>query len=86
MSRNGEIVRSLNDALWRDHDVEAANALVHPETVLVVTHVRALGKGSGVPVEAHGASVWTIRDGKVAGAKLFQSKTEALAALGRTGV
>jgi ketosteroid isomerase-like protein len=52
------------------------------ETVLIVTHVRARGKESGVPVEARGASIWSVRDGKVVGAKLFQSKTEALEAVG----
>jgi ketosteroid isomerase-like protein len=55
---------------------------VGPETILIVTRVRARGKGSGVPVEARGASIWSVRDGKVVSAKLFQSKAEALAALG----
>ena len=30
---------------------------------------------------ARGATVWTIRDGKVAAVKLYQSKEEALEAL-----
>jgi ketosteroid isomerase-like protein len=133
MSENGEIVRALNDAMWVDHDIDAALALVDPdadfdwlasrapyrgtfkghaeltrffeqmqeaweewiptfeevidldpETVLIVTLVRARGRGSGVPVEARGASVWSVREGKVAGAKLYQSKEEALEALGIT--
>jgi ketosteroid isomerase-like protein len=58
---------------------------IDPETVVVVTFVRALGKGSGVPVEAHGASLWTVRNGKIARAKLFQSKAEALEAVGFPG-
>jgi ketosteroid isomerase-like protein len=55
---------------------------VDHDTVLIVTHVRARGKESGVPVEARGASLWSVQDGKVTQAKLFQSKTEALAAAG----
>jgi hypothetical protein len=47
-----------------------------------VTLVRARGKGSGVVIEAHGASVWSVCDGKVTRAKLFQSKAEALEAVG----
>jgi ketosteroid isomerase-like protein len=54
---------------------------VDPETVVVVTHVRARGKGSGVAVEAGGAGVWQVRDGKIGSAKLFQSKDEALASV-----
>ena len=126
-----ELLRKLNDALWRDRDLGAALELVDPdadldwsdsrapyggrfkghdglrhffqmfidawdewypefeevidvgpETILIVTRVRARGKGSGVPVEARGASIWSVRDGKVVSAKLFQPKAEALAALG----
>jgi ketosteroid isomerase-like protein len=55
---------------------------VDPETVLIVTLVRGRGKGSGVPVEARGASLWSVRDGKISHAKLFQSKAEALEAIG----
>jgi ketosteroid isomerase-like protein len=55
---------------------------IDPETILVVNFVRARGKGSGIPVEARGASLWTVRDGKIMGAKLFRSKAEALEAVG----
>jgi ketosteroid isomerase-like protein len=69
---------------WDDWHPEFEEVVeVGPETVLIATHVRARGKGSGVPVEARGASVWSVRDGRVTSAKLFQSKAEALAALGR---
>jgi ketosteroid isomerase-like protein len=55
---------------------------VDRDTVLIVTNVHARGKGSGVPVEARGASLWSVRDGLIISAKLFQSKGEALHALG----
>jgi ketosteroid isomerase-like protein len=69
---------------WEEWNVEFEEVIeADLGTVLIVTHVIARGKGSGVPVEAHGASIWSVRDGRVMGAKLFQSKDEALAALGR---
>jgi ketosteroid isomerase-like protein len=55
---------------------------VDPETVLVVTLVRARGRGSGIPVEAHGAGIWSVRDGKIIRGKLFQSKAAAMEAIG----
>ena len=63
---------------WRPEITEAIE--IDRDTVVIVTLVRARGKGSGVPVEARGASVWTVRDGRIAYAKLCQSKAEALEA------
>jgi ketosteroid isomerase-like protein len=64
---------------WRTDITEAIE--VDPETVVIVTQIHARGRGSGVTVEAEGAGVWRVRDGKIAYAKLFQSKEEALAAV-----
>jgi ketosteroid isomerase-like protein len=67
---------------WEEWAPEIDEAIeIEPETVLIVTNVRARGTGSGVPVRAQGASIWTVREGKVVYAKLFQSKEEALAAV-----
>jgi ketosteroid isomerase-like protein len=49
--------------------------------VLVVNRVRMRGRASQVEVQAIGAQVWTIRNGKLGGAKLYQSKAEALEAV-----
>ena len=67
---------------WKPEIVETIE--VDAETVVFVTKVHAHGKGSGVPVRAQGASVWTVRDGKIARGKLYQSKAEALAAVSPT--
>jgi ketosteroid isomerase-like protein len=79
-------IRDACHALWEAWDEwnpEFEEVIeVDRETVLIVTFVRARGKGSGVPVEAHGASLWSVRDGKIVRAKLFQSKEEALDAVG----
>jgi ketosteroid isomerase-like protein len=48
--------------------------------VLTVSEFRTRGHGSGVEVNARGASIWTIRDGEAAAVKLYQSKAEALEA------
>jgi ketosteroid isomerase-like protein len=52
------------------------------DRVLVVSHIRMRGRGSGVEVSATGASIWTIRDGEAAAMKLYQSKAQALEAAG----
>jgi len=68
---------------WDEWSTEIQETIeVDPETVVCVTHVRARGKGSGVLIDAHGAGVWSVCDGKVTRAKLFQSKAEALEAVG----
>ena len=48
--------------------------------VILVSHVRMRGGGSGVDVEATAAQLWTITEGKGRSVKLYQSKAEALAA------
>ena len=52
------------------------------ERVLTVSRLQMRGRGSGVEVNASGASIWTIRDGKAAAITLYQSKDQALEAAG----
>jgi ketosteroid isomerase-like protein len=82
---HGEVTRAFQIMIdaWEEWHPEFEEVIeVDDETILIVTHVQARGKGSGAPVEARGASTWSVRDGKVIRAKLFQSKTEALEAVG----
>ena len=68
---------------WERFRLEMVEAVVvDPERVVTVTRVHALGKGSGIPIEANGALLWTIRDGLLCRGKFFQSKAEALEAAG----
>jgi ketosteroid isomerase-like protein len=77
-----EAAAALWDA-WEEWDPQFEEVIeIDPETILIVTKVHARGKGSGVSVEAQGASLWSVRDGRIIRAKLFQSKAEALAAVG----
>jgi ketosteroid isomerase-like protein len=51
------------------------------DDVLVVSTGRFRGRTSGVDVTAHGAIVWTIRDGRLARFRFYQTKQDALADL-----
>ncbi len=53
-----------------------------PGRLITIDVVRARGKGSGIDMEARGAMLWTVREGKIVGAKMFQTKAEALEAVG----
>ena len=68
---------------WRDAHWEPLElAELEQELVLLVVRLIAQGRDSGIEVRASSAVLWTIRDGKVVRAKLFQSKEEALEAAG----
>ena len=56
---------------------------VDESRVIVVNHVRMRGRGSGVDVEAVGIQLWTISGGEAQSIKLYQSKDDALEAVGR---
>ena len=53
-----------------------------PDTLVVVARMLGRGRVSGVEVQAHGASVWTLRDGVVTALTLHQTRDEALEAVG----
>ena len=55
---------------------------VDQSRLIVVTHVHALGRGSGVEVDSVGAQLWTISEGRARSVKLYQSKADALEAAG----
>ena len=52
------------------------------DTVVLAGRTREQGRASGVEVEARGAAVWTLREGKIICLKLYQSSDEALKAVG----
>jgi hypothetical protein len=77
------MVGAIDDA-WEEWGTEIIEAIEpDDETVLITTRVHARGKGSGITVEAHGASIWKFRYGLITRATLYQNKDEALAALDR---
>jgi hypothetical protein len=52
------------------------------DQVVVVTDVNATGAGSGVEATARGVGVYTVEGGKITRFELFQTKPEALEAVG----
>jgi ketosteroid isomerase-like protein len=67
---------------WERFSPEMVEAIeCGPEELITVDVVRAEGKGSGIATEARGAMHWTLRDGKIVRAKMFQTKEEALEAV-----
>ena len=53
-----------------------------PGRLITLDVVRARGKGSGIEMESRGAMLWTVQEGKILRAKMFQTKAEALKAVG----
>ena len=69
---------------WKSVVFEPVEVIDLPDDrVLQVGHVRTQGQESGAAVGARGATIWTIRDGKVAAVQFYQSKEEALEAIAR---
>ncbi|HSD22964.1 MAG TPA: nuclear transport factor 2 family protein [Solirubrobacterales bacterium] len=71
--------------VWSEMEYFETEIIDAGDQVVRVGGVRARGRGSGAEVMAQGAQVWTFRDGKPVSVRLFQSKEEALEALGLSG-
>jgi ketosteroid isomerase-like protein len=85
---HSELLRAWTEILdaWDEFSPQIDEVIeCGPERLITPTTVRGRGKGSGIEIEAHGAVLWTLRDGKVARGKLFQSKDDALEAVGLEG-
>jgi ketosteroid isomerase-like protein len=67
---------------WDDFRAEASDFIDGDEYVVVLTHVRARGKGSGAEVSADTATVWTFDAGKVIRLALYWDSSKALEAVG----
>lgn len=80
-----EVARFLHS--WWDAFEESAvivdEMIDAGDQVVAVFHGRQRGRASGVEVEGRGAVlVWTVCDGTIAGATLYQERDEALEAAG----
>jgi ketosteroid isomerase-like protein len=56
-----------------------------PNAVVAVGRMRGRGRASEVAVEADSVTLWTLRDGKVSQIKLYQTRADALKAVGLSG-
>lgn len=66
----------------RPFAVEADEFFEAGELVVVLIRWRGRGKGSGADVEAEGAHVWELRDGKAVRWDVYRDREEALDAAG----
>jgi ketosteroid isomerase-like protein len=71
--------------VWESLTITATELIEEGDRVLVLTHVESRGRGSGVPMEAHGAGIWTAEDGRLKHYRLLAAggvdRDEALAEL-----
>jgi ketosteroid isomerase-like protein len=67
---------------WSETEYFESEIIEAGDLVVRVGGFRARGKGSGVEVTAHGTQVWTFRDATPISVRLYQSKAEALEAIG----
>jgi ketosteroid isomerase-like protein len=71
-------VEAFDELRWDPEEIIE----VDDSRVIAVNHVRMRGRESGVEVDAVGAQLWTISEGKGRSLKLYQSKADALEAVG----
>ena len=74
------------DGIFEEIVFTEEEVLEFGEHVLVVSTGRFRGRTSGVDVTARAGLVYTIRDGKLARFRFYQSKEDALAGLASEGV
>jgi ketosteroid isomerase-like protein len=67
---------------WTGYELEVERVEDLGERVLTIERNRATGKRSGVGVDMHTASLWTLLHGKVVRWQGYATKEEALAAGG----
>lgn len=67
---------------WQVYALEEERITGTDETVVVLAHVRAEGKASGVTLDGPIAYVHTVRDGKLARTEVFLEHGQALEAVG----
>ncbi len=73
---------SLLRQMWEQYRLEPEEYIpIGEEQVVVPIRITAVGR-DGIETVAHSAVVYTLRRGKLAHAKAFQSKTDALEATG----
>jgi ketosteroid isomerase-like protein len=67
---------------WDDYSYIAEDFLDAGDEVVVLFRESGRGKDSGVTTELLGATVWTLREGRVVRMKTYTDRAEALEAVG----
>lgn len=73
-------VEQLIDEAWADATWETEE-IDEGECVIVVFHMKGVGRTSGIPVEATGAGIFTLRDGKIVRYRQCQDRDDAMRVL-----
>src|SRR5688500_1907893 len=73
---------AMLDEVWADQRQEADEWIDAGDAVVVPTRLINIGRASGVPVEARSAWVLYIRDGRISRLVVYQSRADALEAVG----
>jgi ketosteroid isomerase-like protein len=68
--------------VWAEFHVDIGEIEAHGDAVLVAFRERAIGRGSGIEVEAHGYELWRFEHGHLVSKQNYASKARALEALG----
>jgi ketosteroid isomerase-like protein len=69
-------------APWKTYRVETEEVIDLRDRVLVLVHAFGRLEGSQGEVENTSASLWTVRDGKIARVEFYVDRAEALKAVG----
>jgi len=69
-------------AAWESYGMEVERVIDTGDRVVSLFRIRAVGVGSGVPVERGDGMVWKFRDGKLARLDYFNDQGKALEAAG----
>jgi ketosteroid isomerase-like protein len=69
-------------AAWESHRAEVVEAMDARGEVVAVLHMMGRGSGSGVDLDETDAHVFTIREGRIALWRNFNTRVEALEAAG----
>jgi uncharacterized protein len=69
-------------ASWSESGSEVEEWIDAGDDVIAVMRLWGRGKRSGVPVEARQSHVWTLREGKMWRLRVYDTKDEALRAVG----
>ena len=70
------------NASWSESGSEVEEWIDAGDNVIAVMHLWGRGKRSGVPVEARQSHVWTVRGGKLWRLWVYDTRDEALKAVG----
>jgi ketosteroid isomerase-like protein len=83
--RGRDAVRAYLDSLrtdvWRDLTMQVEAIAEQDDVVVALVRWHGVGRGSGVPVDMPAGWVATLRDGRVASARLTLDRQRALAAV-----